>query len=219
MQPLAVDPHPLLDLGAFVTTFPAALAECPSPDWLTALLSVEAGAGAPLARSEACRAAVRDLLRHGGYKPTGRGKPACEYLVRAAGEGLLGSINLAVDACNVVSLHSGLPISVVDLDRAVEPLRVGIAAPQSAYVFNASGQEIDLRGLVLVARRDGAPVGNPVKDSMVAKTTDATENVVGVVYGTRRAVSASGMSDLLGRFARGLVDHAGAAGVETRVLP
>ncbi len=30
---------------------------------------------------------MRKLLRHGGYKPTGRGKPASEYLVRAAGEG------------------------------------------------------------------------------------------------------------------------------------
>ena len=69
--------------------------------------------------AEARRKAGRDVLRNGKYKPTGRGKPAAEYLVRAAGEGKLGSINLAVDLCNVVSLHSGLPISVVDLDRAV----------------------------------------------------------------------------------------------------
>jgi hypothetical protein len=45
------------------------------------------------------RAAVRDMLRPGGCKPTGRGKPASEYLVRAASEGQLAPINLAVDAC------------------------------------------------------------------------------------------------------------------------
>ena len=41
-------------------------------------------ADAPLQRVEQVRQDVRDLLRHGGYKPTGRGKPASEYLVRAA---------------------------------------------------------------------------------------------------------------------------------------
>jgi len=206
MQPLAVDPHPLLDLGAFVTTFPAALAECPSPDWLTALLSVEAGAGAPLARSEACRAAVRDLLRHGGYKPTGRGKPACEYLVRAAGEGLLGSINLAVDACNVVSLHSGLPISVVDLDRAVEPLRVGIAAPQSAYVFNASGQEIRVDGL-LCLHDAGGPCANACKDAQRTKTGADTTRTLSLVWGT---LAEPGRTQRAVAWYRELLERAGA---------
>ena len=32
------------------------------------------------------RVANRDLLRFGAYKPTGRGKPASEYLVNAAAE-------------------------------------------------------------------------------------------------------------------------------------
>ncbi len=122
---LTVDPHPLLDTLAFTTTFPGPLSSLPAPDWLTALLKPDAPA--PLTSDDAVRGVVRDLLRHGGYKPTGRGKPASEYLVRAAGDGSLGSINAAVDACNAVSLHSGLPISVVDLDRAQAPFRIGIA--------------------------------------------------------------------------------------------
>ena len=81
------------------------------------IATLRSDAAAPLERNEETRAAVRDMLRHGGYKPTGRGKPASEYLVRAASEGALGSINAAVDVCNGVSLHSGFPISVVDLDR------------------------------------------------------------------------------------------------------
>src|SRR5262245_32864399 len=113
---------------------------------LAALLAAEAAA---LLRSDdAVRAAVRDLLRHGGFKPTGRSKPASEYLSRAVTEGALASINLAVDACNVVSLHSGLPVSVIDLDRAKEPLSIAIAVPGTSYVFNASGQVIDVSGLL-----------------------------------------------------------------------
>src|SRR5690349_6711452 len=113
---IRIEPHPLLDAGAFVTVFPRPLSELGAREELLALMSLEAPT--PLRSNDAIRAAVRDLLRHGGYKPTGRGKPASEYLLRAVSEGALGSINPAVDACNVASLHSGLPISVVDLDRA-----------------------------------------------------------------------------------------------------
>src|SRR5512137_2828158 len=122
---LTLEPHPLLDLGAFVTRFTAPLGATTVPDWLTALLAP--GAPAPLRSDDAVRAAVRDVLRKFGYKPTGRGKPASEYLIRAVTEGALTTINLAVDACNAVSLHSGLPISVVDLGHTAPPLRVAVA--------------------------------------------------------------------------------------------
>ena len=159
---LRVDDHPTLRAAAFATAFPASLAELPTPPGLLALLAPDASA--PLQRDESLRAAVRDMLRHGGYKPTGRGKPASEYLVRAASEGALGAINLAVDACNAVSLHSGFPISVVDLDRARGPFRIGIAPAGASYVFNASGQEIDLGGLLCLWDAEG-PCANAVRIS------------------------------------------------------
>src|SRR5262245_4957359 len=140
--PIIIDDHPALDAGTFTTTFPRPLAEMTSPESLLALL--RPGSAAPMSSDDAVRKAVRDLLRHGGYKPTGRGKPASEYLIAAAADGALGSINLAVDACNAVSLHSGLPISVVDLDLARPPVRIEIAKEGASYVFNASGQVIDL---------------------------------------------------------------------------
>src|SRR6266540_965066 len=127
---MIIDPHPLLDARAFTTTFARPLGETPTPPEIFALLSFDAAA--PLKSDDTVREAVRALLRHGGFKPSGRSKPASEYLIRAAREGLLKPINLAVDACNAVSLHSGLPISVVDLDRAREPFRVGIAPPGSS---------------------------------------------------------------------------------------
>ena len=79
------------------------------------------------------------------------------------------SINAAVDVCNIVSLHSGLPISVVDLAKATPPFRVAVAAAGSSYVFNASGQTIDLGGLLCLCDADG-PCANAVKDAQRTKT-------------------------------------------------
>ena len=182
MSAVVVDPHPLLEPGVFAARLPAALGDSVTPDWLAALLRLDAEA--PLASDEAVRTAVRKLLRHGGYKPSGRGKPASEYLLAAATEGTLGGINLAVDLCNAVSLHSGLPISVIDVDRARLPLRIGIAPEGATYVFNPSGQEIGLTGLLCLHDADG-PSANAVKDSMRTKTHAGTTDVLTVVWGTR----------------------------------
>ena len=178
---LTVASHPLLDLAVFVTQFPRPLGECPSPPELLAGLRLDHPA--PLHSDDMVRAAVRDLLRHGGYKPTGRGKPASEYLLRAASDGALGPINLAVDACNVVSLHSGLPISVIDLERATAPLRVGVAAAGESYVFNASGQTIDLTGLLCLSDASG-PAANGVKDAQRTKTHGGTTHTLSILWGT-----------------------------------
>jgi DNA/RNA-binding domain of Phe-tRNA-synthetase-like protein len=177
---LRIEPHPLLRVAAFTTTFDVPLGDSPSSP--TVLDALRLDASAPLQRDEAVRGAVRDLLRLGGYKPTGRGKPASEYLVRAATEGTLGPINAAVDACNAVSLHSGFPISVVDLDRARAPFRIAVAPPGTSYVFNASGQEIDVGGLLCLFDADGA-CANSVRDSQRTKTRAETRATLSVIWG------------------------------------
>lgn len=179
---LSADSHPLLDAAAFTATFPRALGEMPTPPQLFALLSLEAKA--PLSSSDEVRGHIRDLLRHGGYKPTGRGKPASEYLIRAVGEKALGSINLAVDVCNLVSLHSGLPISVVDLDKSKPPHRLALATADTQYVFNASGQTIDVGGLLCLFDADGA-CANAVKDSQRTKTSPQTTRTLSVIWGSK----------------------------------
>jgi DNA/RNA-binding domain of Phe-tRNA-synthetase-like protein len=189
---LTVDPHPLLELSAFVTTFPRPLGDMPSSPELRALLTLDTPA--PLASDDNVREAVRSLLRHGGFKPTGRSKPASEYLLRAVGDKALSSINLAVDACNVVSLHSGLPISVVDLDRAREPLRVGVAPAGASYVFNASGQTIDLGGLLCLFDAEG-PCANAVKDAQRTKTTVDTRRTLSLIWGTRRLAGRTALAE------------------------
>ncbi len=179
------DEHPLLDAALFVTEFPRPLAEVPSGEWLCRLL--EPNAATPLeAPDDALRGSIRRLLRHGGFKASGRSKPASEYLVRAAASGDLGPINAAVDACNAVSLHSGVPISVVDLDRAVPPFRTSVAGPQDRYVFNASGQEMDLEGLLCLWDA-GGPCANAVKDSQRTKTHPGTLRTLSILWGSLEA--------------------------------
>lgn len=182
---LTVDAHPLLDAQAFVTSWPTPLGGQQSPEWLLGLLKLSGEA--PLRSDDGVREAVRALLRHGGYKPTGRGKPASEYLLRAEAEGKLGAINPAVDVCNAVSLHSGLPISVVDLALAQPPFRLGLAPAGARYVFNASGQEIDLGGLLCLFDAAG-PCANGVKDAQRTKTSAATQRTLSVVWGTQALV-------------------------------
>lgn len=204
---IVLSPHPLLDLQAFTVEIADSLGE--SPAWLVQLLRLEPAASdaatdvIPLATDDTVRAQVRDVLRVGGFKPTGRSKPASEYLLRAASEGTLGTINPLVDACNVVSLHSGLPISVVDVDSVVGQLRVAIAEAGASYVFNASGQVIDVAGLVCLADGEG-PCANAVKDSQRTKTHVETRRAVVVVWGAaaaspRAAQAAAWYRELLGR--------------------
>ncbi len=46
------------------------------------------------------RRRVRDMLRHGHYKPTGRGKPASEFLLQAALSGSFPHVRCPVDVNN-----------------------------------------------------------------------------------------------------------------------
>ncbi len=132
---------------------------------------------------------VRDLLRHGKYKPSGRSKPASEFLLKAAQKGQFPAINPPVDCNNYVSLASGLPGTIFDTDLSGERLILRWGRPAERYVFNVSGQEIDLQDLLLLARETpeapeiGIPCGNPVKDSMDTKIRpDQTSRVVAVLY-------------------------------------
>lgn len=195
---LSVDPHPLLDLQAFVTTFPLPLGE------MEVVLPFDTAA--PWQAEDEVRDKVRQLLRHGGFKPTGRSKPASEYLVKAVAERRLTPINLAVDACNLVSLHSGLPISVVDRDRALPPYRVGLAPVGTSYVFNASGQIIDLGGLLCLFDTEG-PCANAVKDAQRTKTGPSTRRTLSLLWGT---CELPGRAERAVRWYRDLLEQHGA---------
>lgn len=177
---VTIAPYPNFKPALFTTHFPQDLGTFESPDWLIELLTLDAAA--PISRSEEIRTAVRDLLRLKGYKPTGRGKPASEYLVKAAENDRLRSINAPVDACNVVSLHSGLPISVIDLSQVSGELSIKPGDAASSYVFNQSGQEISVAGLLCLHDAAG-PCANAVKDSQRTKTSESTTTTLSIIWG------------------------------------
>src|SRR5271154_7386886 len=96
---ITIAAHPLLEIAAFVTRLPCTLGELATPPAILAL--ADPSASAPLCTSDTVRAEVRQLLRHGGFKPAGRSKPASEYLHAASAEGRFPHINAVVDTCNV----------------------------------------------------------------------------------------------------------------------
>jgi DNA/RNA-binding domain of Phe-tRNA-synthetase-like protein len=176
---ISVTPHPLLEVACFLAEWDHPLGRLPSPESLVRSLD----AAADHERDDAGKSAVRTMLRQHGYRPAGRGKPASEFLVAASEKGILSSINLAVDACNAASLWGGLPISVVDTALASPPWRIEVAAEGSSYVFNRSGQEISLTGLLCLEDSEG-PCANAIKDSQRTKTHEGTRAVLAVVWGT-----------------------------------
>jgi DNA/RNA-binding domain of Phe-tRNA-synthetase-like protein len=179
---IVVDRHPLLEISAFITRAAQPTARLQTPV-ITGALATREGR-APFATSDDIRTAVRDLLRHGGFKPAGRSKPASEYLAAAFAEDRFPRINALVDTCNVVSLHSGLPISLVDIDKLEGALAIRVAPPGTTYVFNPAGQVIDAGGLVCLYDAQG-PSGSPVKDAQRTKTDDDTRCTLSIVWGTR----------------------------------
>jgi len=135
--------------------------------------------------SEERRKRVRQMLRFGKYRASGRGKPASEFLMRAAIEEAFPLINPPVDVNNAISLASGYPGSLFDAVACGPELFVRRGVQEESYIFNASGQVIELADLLLVCRRVGEgwiPCGNPVKDSQATKIGPETRDVLAVLY-------------------------------------
>lgn len=131
------------------------------------------------------KAAVRGMLRYGSYKPAGRAKPSSEYLLQAALEGDFPAVNYFVDAVNVVSLVTGYPISIVDLDKSGADLLLRRGRDGETYVFNSGGQAIDLADLLCVCRATPEgfiPTANPVRDSMATKLFPGAPRAAAFIY-------------------------------------
>ena len=168
---LDVQPHERALVRAFLCEFDEAIGGLPSP-------SLELNPQV----DPALRSAVRGVLKWGGFKPSGRSKPASEYLEQARTEGALQPINPVVDMGNLISLLTGFPVSVLDGALARAPYRLAVVADKVRYVFNPSGQELDLKGLLCWWDAAG-PCGSPVKDSQRTKTRAETRQTLCVLWG------------------------------------
>jgi len=172
---------------------------------------------------DARRAAVRQLLRHGGFKPSGRNKPAQEYLLRAATqEGRLPAISSVVDVINAVSLSSGLPISLLSLDRVGANLLIRYGRPEEQFVFNQAGQQLDVHGLLCLCAVEGGasrPVGSPVKDSMAGKVDRQDRHLLACLYAPRSEVFNAELAGYCQQLNDGFTRWCGAESCQVRLEP
>ncbi|MBI5610831.1 MAG: hypothetical protein HY902_18275 [Deltaproteobacteria bacterium] len=168
-------PGAQLDAVALLATFAAPIAESTLPPTPPAPMA---------AADDGVRKAIRDVLRQGGFKPTGRSKPASEFLLGAEAQGAFPTINPPIDICNRVSLHSGMPISAIDADRIAGPLSIRMGGAGEEYVFNSAGHAIDLEGLLCLCDGEGA-CANAVKDAQRTKTTSDTKRLLVIVWGSK----------------------------------
>ena len=155
-----------------------------APDFLCEILARAQAKGEEFIPAER-RARVRKILRHGHYQPSGRGRPASEFLLKAALEKSFPLVSGPVDVNNAISLASGLPGSIFDADLSGSQLLLRRGLPGESYVFNPAGQAIDLEDLLVVCRRAAVgwePCGNAVKDAMATKVRESTRRVVAVLY-------------------------------------
>jgi len=155
-----------------------------TPEELDELLRRVRAAGEEFVPAE-MRQRVRKMLRFGVYKPSGRGKPASEFLLRAALSDSFPLVNGPVDVNNIVSLESGLPGSIFDSAISGRHLVIRRGSPDESYVFNPSGQSIGLQDLLLVCRQtDYAPADEPA-DSVERWASRYTE-LLGSLCGAER---------------------------------
>ncbi len=97
---------------------------------------------------------------------------------------------------------------MIDLDRATEPLSIRSAPADTTYVFNPSGQTIDVSGLVCLFDAEG-PCANAVKDAQRTKTSEATTRTLSVLW------AAVGMEE---RLAASLAWYRELVGGETKLV-
>jgi hypothetical protein len=64
---------------------------------------------------------------------------------------------------------------------------VGFPQPGATFVFNRSGQEIEIEGLICLIDAQG-PCANAVKDAQRTKTDGQTRRTLSLIWGTQKLV-------------------------------
>ncbi len=164
---------------------------------------------------------IRSLLKTFGFHPSGRSRPASEFLFKdLQNRGSFNFINNVVDINNHLSLITHLPISTFDLDKSGHDLCLRVGFDDESYVFNREGQLLSLKKLLVVARRgsDNAAIGSPVKDSQATKVFEETRNIAVIIYSSGNITSEDEMQQLLERYMLLLKKETGAAELAGAIL-
>ena len=93
-----------------------------------------------------------------------------------------------VDVNNIFSLRHGLPVSAFDAGKIQGDLTIRLGREDESYIFNAAGQNLACKDLVVVCDETG-PIGSPVKDSQRTKLFPGATAVVFVVYCSREVMT------------------------------
>jgi DNA/RNA-binding domain of Phe-tRNA-synthetase-like protein len=126
------------------------------------------------------RQAVRAMYRRLGIDPT-KTRPSSEALLRRVKKGdALPRINTLVDVCNWCSLELQLPYGLYDLSKVEPPieLRVGTEGEQYEGIRKDA---VHVAGRPTLADQRG-PFGNPTSDSARTMVTEATSDILCVVF-------------------------------------
>ena len=116
--------------------------------------------------------AYRDFFWRIGTDPT-KNRPASEALIRRI---LLGkplpTINTLVDAYNIASIRSGVPIAAFDLDSLRGSMRMRFAKPNERFLGIGMNAPMELKGIEIVIGDDGGLTAiYPYRDAERTKIT------------------------------------------------
>lgn len=122
--------------------------------------------------------AYRDFFWRVGVDPT-KTRPASEALVRRVLSGRkLPLINTAVDAYNLASVSSGIPIAAFDADTLAGELTMRFAADGELFLGIGMKKPVVLgRNQVIITDRDQVIAIYPYRDSDATKVTPGTRNI------------------------------------------
>jgi len=122
--------------------------------------------------------AYRDFFWRVGVDPT-RTRPASEALVRRIlAKKMLPTINTAVDAYNLASVRTGIPIAAFDADTLGGDLSMRFAKEGEAFLGIGMAAPVLLHKNQVILTDDGAIVAvYPYRDSDATKITLATTMV------------------------------------------
>ncbi|WND03943.1 phenylalanine--tRNA ligase beta subunit-related protein [Temperatibacter marinus] len=133
------------------------------------------------ASSDPIIASIREAFKICGKDPS-RYRPSSEALLRRVMSGKdLYFINNVVDAANLLSLGTGLPVGCYDIDQINGDITLRVGTENETYEGVGRGS-INLEGLPLLADDQG-PFGTPYSDSLRTSVTETTTNFLLILFG------------------------------------
>ena len=175
---ISLPDHPLFKPIVFSTSYSKQLSVIEYPKQVRDCLKNDFIA--PLKTCDSIKNAIRELLRHTGFKPAGRAKPSSEYL-RSFQENSFPEVN--VQWIQEISFLYIVVASVLSTNQS-RAVSICIGKSGENYQFNKSGQTIDIGGLLCFCDASG-PCANPVKDSQRTKTDGTTIDTLTILWGSK----------------------------------